>query len=307
MTVQVPAGLRDQPGWDPTWAPWLDRLPRLVGDVLDDWGLTPEGEPAHGRCALVLPVRTADGAPAALKLGWPHEEARWEHLALQHWHGHGAVRLLRADPARWALLLERARPVDLTTVDDVTACQVVGGLYRRLHRPPPPQLPRLSHLARGWADRLQGLPNDAPLPRRLVEQAASLARDLADGPGVDTHLVHTDLHYENVLAAGREPWLAIDPKPCAGDPAFEPAPMLWNRWPEVVADGRPRTALHRRLWALVDAGGLDEDRARAWVVVREMTNALWCIEAATRARRPLTTADRALLTRTVTLAKGVQD
>ncbi len=31
----------------------------------------------------------------------------------------------------------------------------------------------------------------------------------------------TDLHAGNVLAAEREPWLVIDPKPYVGDPAYD--------------------------------------------------------------------------------------
>ena len=64
-------------------------------------------------------------------------------------------------------------------------------------------------------------------------------------PRTDARLIHGDLHYENVLAADREPWLVIDPKPMAGDPHYELAPMLWNRWDEVVASGDVRDAVRR--------------------------------------------------------------
>ena len=45
-----------------------------------------------------------------------------EHLALRAWGGNGAVQLLRADPRRFALLLERLEPRDLTTIDALDAC-----------------------------------------------------------------------------------------------------------------------------------------------------------------------------------------
>lgn len=307
MTVTVPASFRQLPDRDDTWSPWLDRLPRLAAEVLADWGLSVDGDPRHGECALVLPVRTESGRSAALKLTWPHEEARHEHLALQHWHGDGAVELLRADPGRWALLLERARTTDASVLPDVEACRVLGGLYRRLHRPAPPRLGRLSDLTAGWTERLAGLPRDAPLPRRLVEHAVSLGRDLAHDPATDGALVHTDLHYANVLAADREPWLVIDPKPVSGDPHYEVAPLLWNRWDEVVATGDVRSAVRRRLAAVVEAAGLDADRARDWVVVREAVQGLWRVDAlAARGAAP-TATDREWLTRTVTISKAVQD
>ncbi|MBO1753444.1 kinase [Actinotalea sp. BY-33] len=307
MSIQLPAGLLALPDHGATWQPWLDGLPRLLEEVLGDWSLVPDGVPGHGECALAVPVRTEEGEPAVLKLGWPHEESDHEHLALQHWHGQGAVHLLTADPRRGALLLERASTTDLGSIDAVEACAVVGGLYRRLHRPALPQLRALSGVAADWAQRLVALPRDAPVPRRLVEQAASLARTFARADGVDETLVHTDLHYANVLASTREPWLAIDPKPLAGDPAFEVAPLLWNRWAEVVATGEVRWAVQQRFWSAVDAGGLDPDRARDWVVVREVVMVLWCLEAADREGRSLTSADREWITRAVTIAKAVQD
>ncbi|MCV2393232.1 aminoglycoside phosphotransferase family protein [Actinotalea sp. M2MS4P-6] len=303
--IRVPDGLLALPGFGEPWQTWLDALPRSAADLLDEWALTPDGDPTHGRCSLVVPVRTADGDAAVIKLGWPHEEARHEALALQRWHGQGAVLLLRADPHRWALLLERAHPRDLTTLDDVTACEVTAGLLSRLHRPAPPQLGTLSRSVARWTERLAALPRSAPVPHRMVEQAVSLGEAFAADPETDGTLIHTDAHYENVLAADREPWLVIDPKPLSGDPHYEVAPLLWNRWDEVAA--APRPVLQRRLDAVVDVLGLDRDRTRDWVVLREVCNALWTLEDAERLRRPLSPADRDELTRVVTIVKAVQD
>ena len=158
------------------------------------------------------------------------------------------------------------------------ACEVVAGVYPRLHVPAPPQLrPLTSYVAR-WTAQLAALPRDAPVPHRLVEQAVSLGRDLVADEASTGTMIHADLHYENVLAGDREPWLVIDPKPVSGDPHYEPAPMLWNRWDEAAATGDLRTGLRRRFHTLVDAAGLDEDRARDWVVVRMLHNALWELE-----------------------------
>ena len=108
--------------------------------------------------------------------------------------------------------------------------------YPRLHIPALPQLRTLS----SYIDTLDratssGSTAHAPIPRRLVEQAVSLGRDFVADAGTDGTMIHGDLHYENVLAADREPWLVIDPKPMSGDPHYEVAPLLWNRWDEVVA------------------------------------------------------------------------
>ena len=154
----------------------------------------------------------------------------------------------------------------------VEACEVIAKLYGRLHGPTLPQLDRLSGHARRWADELVTLRRTQRVPRRFVDQAISLAADFASDAQTDSGLVHTDLHFANVLAAAREPWLAIDPKPLTGEPAFEVAPVLWNRWDEAVGTGDIRAAILTRMFTLIDIAGLDEDRVRAWVVVREMVN-----------------------------------
>ncbi|WP_323791726.1 aminoglycoside phosphotransferase family protein [Nocardioides sp.] len=286
-------------------------LSRLVRELCDEWDLTPDGAELRGHTAVVVPV-VAEQGPAALKIGLAHdEETEHEHLALQHWRGRGAVRLLRADPGRSALLLERLGPQDLTDHWDVEACEVVGGLYDALHVPALPQLRTLTSYVARWTDRLAALPRSAPLPRRLVEQAVSLGRGLVTAPASNGTMIHGDLHYENVLASTREEgpdWLAIDPKPVSGDPHYEVAPLLWNRWDELSGPGSVqsvRDGVRARFHATIDAAGLDEDRARDWVVVRMLLNALWEIEEhpADGASRP----DGAWLTRCLTVAKAVQD
>lgn len=302
VSVSVPDTFRAHAARGPDWADFLDRLPSLLRDLLEEWQLAVDGPAAHGECAVVVPVRTAGGRPAVLKMGFPHWEAEHEHLALRHWDGDGAVQLLRADPRRFALLLERLHPEDLTDLWDVEACEVVAGFYRRLHVPAPRQLVTLSSCVHRWADKLAALPRDAPVPRRLVEQAVSLGRSFVEDEATDGRMIHTDLHYFNVLAGEREPWLVIDPKPLSGDPHYEVAPLLWNRWEELLsADRGIRDGVRLRFHAAVDTAGLDEDRARDWVVFRMVVNVLW--ELVDHPAAP----DPDWITRCVTVAKSVQD
>jgi streptomycin 6-kinase len=234
-----------------------------------------------------------------LKVGWPHWEAEHEHLALRLWDGRGAVRLLRADPRRFALLLERAdHHQDLNARPVREACEIVAGLYRLLHRPATDQFVRLSVLAADWSRRLQLLRDHPSVPRRLVDRAAALAATFATDPQTDGMLLHTDLHFDNVLGGTRTPWLAIDPKPLSGDPCYEVAPLLWNRWPEVTASNQVRAAILDRLLTVVDAAELDEDRVRDWVVVRQMVNALWGLESPD--------PDQDWLTMSIVIAKAAQ-
>lgn len=301
--MDLPVGVRDMTARGPEWAAFVAELPGLVRDLLAEWELATDGDPTHGYCALVLPVRTTGGRPAVLKVGFRDDESEHESLALQRWGGRGAAMLLRADPHRGALLLERLHREDLTGVGDVEACEVVAGLYGRLHVPAPPQLRTLTSYVDRWGTELAELPRSAPVPRRLVEQAVALGRDFVADPASVGVMIHADLHYENVLAADRAPWLAIDPKPVSGDPHYEPAPMLWDRMEELAGD--LRNGLRRRFHTLVDVAGLDEHRARDWVVVRMMHNALWRLQDDPGTVRLRSTDD--YLTACIAIAKAVQD
>ena len=296
--IDLPEAVRAMGTRGPQWQSWVDGLPRLIRAQFDEWDLRADGPALHGYCSIVLPVQTGEGVSAVLKAAFPDDESEHEHLALRRWAGAGAVRLLRADPHRRVMLLERLEQRNLNELWDIEACEIVAGLYGRLHVPALPQLRSLTeHTERRTAD-LTRLPRGAPVPRRLVEQAITLGRDLATDPAVSGTLIHGDLHYENVLAGDRAPWLVIDPKPMNGDPHYEVAPMLWNRWDELA--GYVRDGVRRRLSALVDAAGLDPDRARAWVIVRMLHNAMWEL---TETPEP----DADWLTTCVAIAKAVQD
>ncbi len=312
--IDIPAAVIAMSARGPQWAAWVGALPATVDRARQQWGIRIDGTPTHGHCSLVLPVRTGDGTPAMLKIGFPDEESAHEHLALRRWGGHGAVRLLSADPHHRVLLLERLAATDLTGVSDEDACQVVAGLYRELHVPALPALRPLSFFVDRWTAELAALPRSAPIPHRLVERAVALGRELTAEDSGD-RVIHTDLHYANVLAANvlaanvlaanvlaasgppERTWLAIDPKPVNGDPHYEIAPMLWNRWDELEGGGDVRERVRRRFWTLVDAAGFDEDRARAWVLVRMMHNAMWAAED----------GDHSFLTVCIAIAKAVQD
>lgn len=308
-SIRIPPGLTRQAGLGDDWVAWLDRLPRLLRDLLQEWELARDDDEVwHGFGSAVLPVRTPTGGRAVLKVSFDgDDEGLHEGLALQHWAGRHTVRLLRADPARRALLLERLTRRDLTAMPVLDACAVVAGLYPSVHTPALPQLRPVTSYVGTWLDDLGAAGPDVPLPRRMVAQALSLGRDLVADPASTGVVVHGDLHYENVLADDDGTWVVIDPKPMSGDPHYEPAPMLWNRWDEVLAAPDPRTAVRRRFHTLVDDAGLDEDRARDWVVVRSVINAHWAVEDAVRAVRSLDDEERRWITMCLAVAKAVQD
>lgn len=307
LPFEIPPALVTQASRGAAWADWLAQLPRHVADLAQEWELTFDGPPWHGFTSLVVPVRGPSG-PAALKVTFDgDEESLHEGIALQHWGGRGTVRLLRADPHRRALLLELLHTEDLTGLPELEACEIVAATYQRIHVPALPQLRLLTSYLRGWNEGLGALPYDGPMPRRLVEQAVSLANSFIADPASTGTMIHGDLHYENVLAADREPWLVIDPKPMSGDPHYEVAPLLWNRWTEMNETGNLRKAIRGRFHTVVDIAGFDEDRARDWVVVRSLHNAFWTVDDARAMNRTIDTRGRDWITRMISVAKSVQE
>lgn len=263
---------------------FIAALPARAADFLKRWELRRTGPAMHGMCALVLPVERADGTPAVLKLQNLDEETAGEPVALRLWDGDGAVRLLEYDEESGTLLLERLDAArDLSGVPVGDGAAVIAGLLVRLTAVPAPAGMRsLGGIAEAMLDRtplaVRSLADGAQ--RRLLLDCAAAVREVAGEPG--DRLLHWDLHYANVLApvpaaagAAREPWLAIDPKPLAGDPGFELLPALVNRFDE--------GGILRRFDLMTEVMGLDRERARAWTLGRVLEHCLWEIGAGERA------------------------
>ncbi|MFF4240123.1 aminoglycoside phosphotransferase family protein [Actinomadura geliboluensis] len=268
---------------------WVAELPRLGGEFLERWDLRLDGPSAYGMASLVLPVVRSDGTPAALKLQQLRDETAGTAVGLRAWNGDGVVRLLDHDDASATQLLERldaARPLS-TVADDGAAVQILAELMARLTSVPAPKgLRRLSDVA---SEMLDQVPRAVPLlsdpdERRLVRTCAGAVAELVGESG--DRLLHWDLHYDNVLAGEREPWLAIDPEPLAGDPGFELLPALDNRWDEVEATGNVARAVLRRFDLLTEVLELDRRRATGWTLGRVLQNALWDIEDGKTALEP---------------------
>jgi streptomycin 6-kinase len=248
-------------------------LPDLTAEFMERWELTADGRPMHGVAALVLPVVRADDTRAVLKLQLLDDESEGEPVALRIWNGDRAVRLLDHDETTGTMLLERLDPTRMLSHlgDTREAVLVIARLLAHLTAVPAPQgMRRLGDMAQAMLDRAPSTLTRIPDPetRRLITDCAAAVREVVDEPG--DRLLHWDLHDENVLASDRAPWLAIDPKPLAGDPGFELWPALDNRFD---AD-----EIRWRFDAMTDVLTLDRARARAWTLGRLLQNALWDIE-----------------------------
>lgn len=281
--IEVPQHLAQSytSGFGEEGAAWIAALPALVADLLDHWELTPDGSARAGEASLVLPVLRGDGLPAALRLQMPREETTAALIGLRAWKGAAMVRLLDHDPQSSSMLLERldGSHTLASVEDDDQAMGILAGLLARLVSvPAPPGLRRLDDIA---AQMLERVPSAVtalvdPADRRLLRGWASAVAELVGEPG--DRLLHWDLHYDNVLAAEREPWLAIDPEPLAGDPGFDLWPALDSGWDDVVAAGDAPRVVRRRFDLLTEVLGLDRARATGWTCGRLLQNSLWDID-----------------------------
>ncbi|MFJ4369277.1 aminoglycoside phosphotransferase family protein [Streptomyces chartreusis] len=280
---------------------WIAGLPALAADVLDRWDLRRDGAPGSGEASLVLPVLRRDGTRAVLKFQMPREETAAALVGLRTWDGGGMVRLLDHDPESASMLLERLDATRaLTSIeDDDVAMGILAELQARLVRvPAPPGLRGLGDIA---TEMLEQVPRAVtiltdPADRRLLLDWASAVAELAGEPG--DRMLHWDLHYDNVLAAQREPWLAIDPEPLAGDPGFDLWPALNSRWDELAAKGDTLRIVRRRFDLLTSVLDLDRARATGWTLGRLLQNALWDVEDGETALDPSAAAiSEALLNR----------
>ena len=224
-----------------------------------------------GQASWVAPARRSSGDRVVLKIGWRHEEAIHEPDGLRAWNGDGAVLLLDAlvSDDTTALLLESCEPGGAlrTGLPPGEQDGIVAGLLHRLWIEPPEGHPfrPLQTMCDRWADEYEekyaaqrsGIRLEPGLSRAGIELFRSLP-----GTAERSALLFTDLHPDNVLAAAREPWLVIDPKPYVGDPTYDPLQHMLNAPNRLAADP---VGFVRRMAGLLD---LDNERLRQWLFAR---------------------------------------
>ena len=277
---------------------WLDRLPAILADCAARWQLTLE-RPFPLSYNYVTAAARADGAPVVLKVGYPNPELLSEIAALRVYNGRGVCRLLAADEAQGAFLLERVLPgVTLDTLpDDDAATRIAAQVMRQLWQPAPANH-AFPNLAR-WTEAILRLRphfggRTGPFPARLVDTAVALRAELL-ADDVTPVLLHGDFHHYNILTAQRQPWLAIDPKGVSGDPAYEPSTLLYN--PVHTFPYRPDMPrrLRRRLDILAETLSIDRARLLRWGIVQNVLSVWWSVEDNESGWEPVLRIGEALL------------
>ena len=248
-------------------AAWLTALPGLVEELTRRWSLL-VGEPFQpgGQTAWVAPAQTKEGGELVLKVAWRHTEALHEAAGLQAWNGAGAVLLQATEELddTSALLLERCTGTCLASLPEREQDMVIASLLPRLWRDPAPGAPfrPLQRMCDEWAHQFElRAPEAAGLDPGLARAGIDLLRMLPASAERNV-LLCTDLHAENVLAAAREPWLMIDPKPYVGDPTYDALQHMLNCDERLLSNPR---ALARQMAELLE---LDAERLLLWLFAR---------------------------------------
>ena len=282
----LPRNLVDPAGRE-GWSAWLaETLPKVINQARELWSLTLGGpfQPG-GQTAWVAPARDGSDADLVLKVVWPHPEAAHEADGLRAWAGNGAV-LLRAAKVfdgAVALLVERCAPGwPLSCRPEPEQDVVIAGLLHRLWIKPAKAHPfqPLQVMCQQWADSFERRVDMSVvrLDSGLVRAGIALFRELP-ASGADQVLLCTDLHAGNVLAAAREPWLVIDPKPYVGHPAYDVLQHMLNCAERLAADPH---GLARRMASLL---AIDPARVLLWLFARCVQQSPEWSELAEVARR----------------------
>ncbi len=259
-------------------------LPARVAKVAAPWDLTVLGPLATSRESVVVAVRDAFGRPGVLKCRPPSDPGTGrEAMALAHLTSPALVQLIACAPDDGVLWLGRVvpgyalsqEPNEETAID--AFCQVAGSLPRHtvLPNPDPPfgraaPFSVLDH----QLDALEAW--QAALPKgegHLAERLVAVAHGLAQSTRAPS-LLHGDLHDENILVAGGGVFCAIDPKGVFGDPAYEPACFLMNRWTRSPAP----SDLMATAAALAERLRLNVGRVLGWTFVHTALSLAWSQE-----------------------------
>jgi streptomycin 6-kinase len=259
---------------------WLAAVPDLISSLTGRWDLHVTAVANRiDAFGLSIPARR-DSDRVTLRIAYPDAFLADETTALRAWDGAGAVRVLEEDD-RGAQL--RSSPIPGTALslerNEMRALRMVADALRELWIAPPEGMQTLATEVRAWGssmpERFESV--HQPFDEQLMRDAEVMFRSF--GPSqMDAVLLHGDVRLDTFLLDG-ERAVAIDPKPLAGEPAFDVAALLRDGPAELVRDpaaGRQR--LQGRLEQLTDLLDVRASRVRGWAFAVAIDTGLYAYE-----------------------------
>lgn len=258
----------------------LADLPRIVDEIAANWSLRVDEPFPNLSYNYVAPcVCVEDGSEAVLKIGFDETDSIVSSEAefLKILDGDGAVKLLRSDENRRALLLERIVPgenlIKLAAVDDERATTEAVKILKKIRRAPPENAV-FSTLEKSVESFLRA--EKTAFDFASIKKAQKIFERLVGSS--ERRLLHGDLHHENILSARREPFLAIDPKGIVGDFGFEISVFLNNPRGWLPANSNGRRTARRRVERFGEAFAIEPRDLRDWAYAEAVLSAWWTIE-----------------------------
>ena len=258
---------------------WLNELPHIIEEIEMKWSLDVEKPFPNLSYNFVAPCVCETGE-AVLKIALPlnnseiYNEARFLQMA----DGEGAVKLLKIDESRRAILLERLSPgVNLKEVcreDDAEAVATAIKVMRKILKEPPKNstFQRLEDWFKGFEKAA-----NTKFPREFISKASGFYEELS-ADSKHKFLIHGDLHHENILSATRKPFLAIDPKGIIGEIGYEIAVFLNNHLWWLASEADIKEKLNAAVRQFSEAFEIEPRDLRKWAFAQMVLSAWWTFE-----------------------------
>ncbi|RUQ99351.1 aminoglycoside phosphotransferase family protein [Legionella septentrionalis] len=256
---------------------WLQALPATLKKLATEWKLSDLKPLSNLSYNFVVKAMHGQQLPVVLKLSCDATSTRNEVKALQHFQGHGCIKLLKINWQHHAILLEQAIPGQtLKTHYPLQFSEAVNAyasvVETLLHKPTISQRFPMVH---DWLKALDEACN-SHIPNSLLLQAIALKNDLLNSPE-SYFVLHGDLHHDNILMHKGQ-WVAIDPKGIVGEKAFEAAAFDFITRAELANKADVKDILQMRIHILANALNLSPVRLTQWIFVRLILAAAWFAE-----------------------------
>lgn len=256
---------------------WLSELPEIVREIEENWAIK-VGEPFENLSYhFVAPCKSKSGE-AVLKIGFPEDDSLVfnEAETLKLYDGRGAVKFLKLDEKRLALLSERLRPGKTLAEffrgreDDCVkiAIENLQKIVRKTSEKH--QFVSLDD----WFAGLEKAENTA-FPADKLKRARKFYEELSRA---ETFLIHGDFHHENILTATREPFLVIDPKGVVGQIGYEISVFLNNHVWILKTDENLHEKARKAVFQFSEAFQIAPDVLKKWAYAQAVLSAWWTFE-----------------------------
>jgi len=259
---------------------WIESLPRIIRKIEENWQVKIDSPFPNLSYHYVAPCVRAEGSEAVVKIGFPGE-AKYilnERKMLEYLDGGSVNRILDFDEQSLAFLLEKLVPGEnLKTVcarNPQRAVAIAIETMRSFWQYPPSNndFPRLED----WFEGLQKA-EETRFPADYASKAREFFDELSSAPD-EKMLLHGDFHHENILSAGRRPFLAIDPKGIVGHRAYDAAVFLLNHANWLKNEPGFREKLSDAIERFSAALEIEQRDLRRWCFAQGVLSAWWTFE-----------------------------